>query len=162
MKRWYVVHTKQNGERTAEANLVRQGFRSYCPQISAIPAKVQRVPLFPRYMFVELDLDADPWRSVNGTIGVVGLVQFGPKPSPVPPGVVEDIMRREGEDGLIVLPHPYPRLQAGDEIVLSNGPLDRQLGIIHRLTGPRRAEILLQLMGREVKVTAPLSQVSAA
>lgn len=162
MKRWYVVHTKRDGERIAEINLERQGFRAYCPQISAIPSKVRRVPLFPRYMFVELDLDAELWRSVNGTIGVVGLVQFGAKPSPVPAGVVEDIMCRADEDGLIVLPHPYPMLQAGDEIILSNGPLDSQPGIIHKLTGPRRAEILLQLMGRQVKVTAPLSQVSAA
>jgi transcriptional antiterminator RfaH len=161
MKRWYVVHTKRDGERIAEVNLTKQGFRTYCPQISAMPSKVRRVPVFPRYLFVELDLDADLWHSVNGTFGVVGLVQFGTKPSAVPPGVIEDIMCRENEDGMIVLPHPYPMLQAGDEIVLSDGPLDCQPGIIHRLTGPRRAEILLHLMGRQVKVTAPLSQVSA-
>ena len=161
MKRWYVVRTKPNGEHIAEVNLAQQGFRAFCPQISAIPSKVRRVPLVPRYLFVELDLDADLWRSVNGTFGVVGLVQFGPRPSAVPAGIVEDIIGRENEDGLIVLPHPYPMLQAGDEIVLSDGPLDCQPGIIHRLTGPRRAEILLHLMGRQVKVTAPLSQVSA-
>lgn len=161
MKRWYVVHTKRDGERIAEINLAQQGYRTYCPQISAIPSRVRRVALFPRYMFVELDLDSAPWRSINGTMGVVGLVQFGPKPSAVPDGVVEDIMRREDSDGLIVLPDPNLNLRAGDKIMLSNGPLDQQLGVIHRLTGPRRAEILLHLMGRQIKVTAPLNQVAA-
>jgi transcription antitermination factor NusG len=34
--------------------------------------EVRRVPFFPGYLFVALDLDHDQWRSVNGTIGVSG------------------------------------------------------------------------------------------
>ena len=167
MRRWDVINTHAQSERKAVWHLENQGFRVYLPQYMKRRRHARRVdmvkaPLFPRYLFVELDLDADLWRSVNGTFGVVGLVQFGPRPSAVPAGIVEDIIGRENEDGLIVLPHPYPMLQAGDEIVLSDGPLDCQPGIIHRLTGPRRAEILLQLMGRQVKVTIPLSRVRVA
>lgn len=162
MNRWFVVRTKASSERVAEINLQRQGFRSYCPYIAAARANVRRVPLFPRYLFVELDLEAALWRSVNGTFGVVNLVQFGPKPSAVPAGVVEEIMSRENEDGLIMLQPEDSSLQAGDKIVLSDGPLDQQFGIIIRLPGQRRAEILLHLMGRQVKVTTPLSHVRVA
>ena len=167
MSRWYVVNTQIHNEEKAAFHLNRQGFETYLPKYLKKRSHARKIswvsaPMFPRYLFVELDLDADLWRSVNGTFGVVGLVQFGPRPSAVPAGIVEDIIGRENEDGLIVLPHPYPMLQAGDEIVLSDGPLDCQPGIIHRLTGPRRAEILLQLMGRQVKVTIPLSRVRVA
>lgn len=162
MNRWFVVRTKPGAERVAEINLQRQGFRSYCPYIAATRSKVRRVALFPRYLFVELDLEAEPWRSVNGTFGVVNLVQFGPKPSAVPAGVVEAIMDSENEDGLIMLPQEGSSLRAGDRVVLADGPLDQQFGIIFRLPGQRRAEVLLHLMGRQVKVTAPLSHVRVA
>lgn len=162
MNRWFVVRTKPGSERVAEINLQRQGFRSYCPYIAATRTSARRVPLFPRYLFVELDLEAALWRSVNGTFGVVNLVQFGPKPSAVPAGVVEEIISRENEDGLIVLQPEDTSLRAGDKIVLSEGPLDQQFGVIIRLPGQRRAEVLLHLMGRQVKVTTPLSHVRVA
>ncbi len=162
MKRWYVVHTKSGGENLAVVNLGRQGFTTYCPLIRSIPPKLKRVPLFPRYLFVELDIDAAPWRCVNGTIGVTGLVQFGPRPSAVPDGVVEELMKRENDEGLVVLPNPVPRFRAGDRVVVSHGPFVEQLGVVNRMTGAQRAELLLQFMGRQVKVTAPLNQVSVA
>lgn len=162
MKRWFVVRTKPSSERVAEINLQRQGFRSYCPYIAAAKSNVRRAPLFPRYLFVELDLEAALWRSVNGTFGVMNLVQFGPKPSAVPVGVVEDIMSRENAEGLIVLQPEDLSLRAGDKVVLADGPLDQQFGVIVRLPGQRRAEVLLHLMGREVKVTTPLSHVRVA
>jgi len=162
VNRWFVVRTKPSSERVAEINLQRQGFRSYCPYIAAARTNVRRVPLFPRYLFVELDLEAALWRSVNGTFGVINLVQFGPKPSAVPAGVVEEIMSRENEDGLIMLQPEDPSLRAGDKVVLADGPLDQQFGVIIRLPGQRRAEVLLHLMGRQVKVTTPLSHVRVA
>ncbi len=159
MSCWFVVRTKPSSERVAEINLQRQGFRSYCPYIAGVRANVRRIPLFPRYLFVELDLETARWRSVNGTFGVANLVQFGPKPSAVPAGVVEEIMSRENADGLIMLQPEDPSLRAGDKVVLADGPLDQQFGVIIRLPGHRRAEVLLHLMGRQVKVTTPLSHI---
>ena len=78
-KRWYVAHTKPGQERMAEGHLERQGFHVYLP----LREKKRRIgrrtdiikaPLFPRYLFVELDLSVDRWRSVNGTFGVAYLV----------------------------------------------------------------------------------------
>ena len=58
---WYVVHTHPNGEARAEHNLRRQGFHTYLPRYlrrTRHARKTQLVPrpLFPRYVFVALDL----------------------------------------------------------------------------------------------------------
>lgn len=158
MKRWYAVFCKPGDESVAEANLERQGFRAYCPRIAATRNGIGRAPLFPRYLFVELDLDHAPWRAVNGTYGVVGLVQFGQRPSALPVGVIEEIMSREGLDGLIQLPEQVPFLH-GDSVVVEAGPLFEQLGIYQGQAGSGRALVLMHLLGREIKVKLPSAQI---
>ena len=49
-------------------------------------------PLFPSYIFVALNLDVDPWRSVNGTFGVTRLIMAQDRPLPVPVGIVETLI----------------------------------------------------------------------
>lgn len=66
---WYVVQTQPNGEARAEAHLRRQGFRTYLPRYLRSrrhARKTQMVPrpLFPRYLFVGLDLARDRWRTI--------------------------------------------------------------------------------------------------
>jgi transcription antitermination factor NusG len=41
-------------------------------------------PLFPGYIFVQLDLTRDRWRSVNGTFGIASLIMQGERPHAVP------------------------------------------------------------------------------
>ena len=69
-------------------------------------------PLFPGYIFVELDLDRSAWRSITGTFGVVQLVSTGERPAPVPAGVFEEITARAGSDGLIELLGRKVRVEA--------------------------------------------------
>lgn len=161
MKRWYAVFCKPASESIAEANLIRQGFVCYCPRIAATANGLGRATLFPRYLFVELDLDASPWRSVNGTFGVVGLVQFGPRPSALPLGAVEEIQAREDERGLISLPK-QSALQPGDGVVVEAGPLFEQLGIYKGMTAQGRAMVLMRLLGREINVRLPSAQLRRA
>lgn len=161
MKRWYAVFCKPAGESIAEANLIRQGFHCYCPRIAATANGLGRAPLFARYLFVELDLDASPWRSVNGTFGVVGLVQFGPRPSALPLGTVEEIQAREDERGLVRLPE-QSALKPGDGIVVEAGPLFEQLGIYKGTTAQGRAMVLMRLLGREITVRLPSAQLRKA
>ena len=72
---WFVVATKPNGERSAEMNLLQQGFDVFFPLIEKTRRHARRVdtvqkPLFPGYLFVQFDSSTTPWRSINGTIGL--------------------------------------------------------------------------------------------
>ncbi len=160
MMRWYAVFTKSASESVAEANLERQGFHAWCPRIAATRSGVGRAPLFPRYLFVELDLDAAPWRSVNGTFGVVGFVQFGPRPSALPVGVIEALQERQGKNGLIELPKQAP-FKPGDNVAIEAGPFLHQVGIYEGMAGASRAHVLMRILGGEVRVKLPAQVLRA-
>ena len=74
-ERWFLAHTLPKSERKAELHLGAQGFRTYLPQFQktirhARQLRTVRAPLFPRYLFVILDLERDRWLSVRSTVGV--------------------------------------------------------------------------------------------
>jgi transcriptional antiterminator RfaH len=89
MMRWYVVHTRAQAEASALWHLTNQGFLCFLPRVPqfrshARQTRLMRVPLFPRYLFVRLDLSETRWRAINGTRGVVSPLANGPHPLPVP------------------------------------------------------------------------------
>src|SRR5262249_54294718 len=93
-QRWYLVHTLPHCERRAQLHLGAQGFRTHFPTIQktirhARQLRTVRAPLFPRYVFLILDLGRDRWLSVWGTAGVSSLYSCGDRPVPVPEGIVE-------------------------------------------------------------------------
>lgn len=161
MRRWYAVFAKPGREAVAEANLIRQDFRPYLPRVPASKRGGGRAPLFPRYLFVELDVEAGPWRAVNSTFGVIGLVQFGPRPSPVPHGVVEAIMEREGPDGLVQLPKQVP-FQPGDRVSVEDGPLLARIGVFDGMAAAGRARVLMDLLGGKISVQVPAAVLRKA
>src|SRR5881227_2534931 len=108
--RWFLVHARPHCESKAQLNLRAQGFRTYLPQIQktvrhARQLRTVQAPLFPRYLFVILDLERDPWLSVRSTIGVSRLFTQEGRPVPVPSGIVESLIGRS--DGKLL------RLDAG-------------------------------------------------
>lgn len=158
MRRWYAVFCKPASERIADANLERQGYITYLPCIAATAKGVGRAPLFPRYLFVSLDLETERWRSIESSYGVAHLVRFGLLPSPLPEGVVEEIRAREGADGLIELPKQVP-FQPGDQVAVEGGPLLAQIGVYEGTNATGRARVLMALLGGQVRVTLPMTQL---
>jgi len=165
MRRWYAVHTHPRAEGKAEFNLRRQGFDVYCPRLQVQRRHARRVdtvlrPLFPRYLFAAIDVDEQPWRAVNGTFGVASLVGRGERPAPVPEGLVEAIAAREAETAGIVL--PPPSFRPGELLVLEDGPFRDLAGRFERMSDAERVTLLLDLMGREVRVAAHHTAVRRA
>jgi len=164
MKRWYVAQTRAHAEERARLNLERQGFSTYLPRYKrerrhARRREVVKAPLFPGYIFVQLDLDSAPWRSIDGTFGVVRLVAFGERPAAVPAGVVEEIAGRAGKDGLIEL-EPR-RLRKGEALRIVAGALADCLGFFERMADRDRVVLLLDLLGRKVRVEAPRTALAS-
>src|SRR5579859_2346331 len=86
-ERWFLVHTLPRSEQRARLHMEAQGFRTHLPQISktvrhARKLRTVRVPLFPRYLFIVLDLGRDRWLSVRSTFGVACLVTCDDRPVP--------------------------------------------------------------------------------
>lgn len=164
--RWYVVHTQPHNERRAELNLQRQGFSTYLPRYLRSRRHARRTetvarPLFPRYLFVAIDVARDRWRAIQSTFGVCQLVLAGDEPVPVPEGVIEQIRSREGEDGFVTL-GLAAGLRPGSQVQLVDSIFANYRGVIDRIADDRRIAVLLDLLGREVRVFVPAASVRPA
>jgi len=158
MKQWFVVHTHAHGETKARINLAQQGFEPYLPVYAkqrrhARKVETVRAPLFPRYLFVHLDPEAARWRAIRSTIGVVDLVTIDNRPSPVPEGVVDGLRARAADAGLNTLPPAGP--QRGDPVRILGGALADHEGLFDGLSDAERVTVLLDLLGRTVRVKVP-------
>ncbi|MCC5977793.1 MAG: transcriptional activator RfaH [Salinarimonas sp.] len=160
---WYAVQAQPHGEMRALHNLERQGFDAYLPRYVKQVRHARRTrtiatAFFPRYLFVQLDLDLQRWRSVNGTFGVCGLV--GPRdcPSRVPEGIIAGLRAREDEDGFIAVRHPAARWKPGDPVRISDGKAFHGCeGLFEGLNDEDRVRVLLDLLGRKVRVTLDIA-----
>ena len=164
MMHWYAVYTKPRMELWARSNLWSRDFEVYLPRYLKWRRHARRSewvprPLFPSYLFVRADLDAGDTRRVNTAPGVRYMVSFGDRPSPVAHEIIEEIRSREGEDGLIRLNEPS-RFKRGERLRVTGGVLCEQVGLFEYASDERRVIILLNLLGRKVRVHLAASHVS--
>lgn len=153
--RWYAFSALPHREAAAEANLVRQGFAVFVPRLKTVQqraagSETKTVWLFPRYGFVALDVERQPWRSVNGTFGVANLVMAKDWPLPLPRGIVEEMRAVADADGVI---RADLDLTPGATVELVSGPFAGTLATLVSLDGRGRAELLLSLLGGGARVT---------
>jgi transcriptional antiterminator RfaH len=166
VQRWYVVHSQPKAEAKAVAHLNRQGFETYLPRYLKRRRHARRVeivpaPLFPRYLFVAIDLGTQRWRSIFSTVGMSRLVCDGEMPTAVPDQVVDTLRGRHDGSGYVKLDQ-RPNFHPGDRIRVLNGAFVDCLGLYEGLKGSERVAILLDLLGRKVRVMVDVESVVAA
>jgi transcriptional antiterminator RfaH len=165
-RRWYVVQTHVHSELKASQHLRRQGFDIYLPRYIKQRRHARRIeqvatPLFPRYVFVGIDMTTQRWHAIKSTVGVTRLVTNGDAPAAVPHGVVEGLRRREDSNGFVLLDH-RPRFAPGDKVRIAQGTFCDCLGLFEGLSGKERSAILLDLLGRKVRVVIDSELIDAA
>lgn len=164
--RWYVVQTQPNAEHKAASHLGRQGFATYFPRYMKRRRHARRVdlvgaPLFPRYLFVSIDVTMQRWRSIYSTIGVSRLICAGDVPTAVPDAIVATLKQREDAAGFIQLERK-PLFHAGDTIRVLDGVFRDCLGLYDGMSDRDRVAVLLDLLGRKVRVLVDAESVVAA
>jgi transcriptional antiterminator RfaH len=164
--RWYVVQTHVHSETKAVTHLDRQGYVTYLPRYLKRRRHARRIetvaaPLFPRYLFVAIDVAAQRWRSIQSTIGVTHLVRNGDEPAIVPNGVIEQLRGREDELGFIRL-DTRPRFARGEKVRVVDGIFDACVGLFEGMADRERVAILLDLLGRKVRVVLDGESIAAA
>ena len=165
MTSWCAVHTHARSEDKAAFHLRRQGYTVFLPKHLKRRKHARRIdwvpaPMFPRYLFVALDPDAGQWWSIRSTIGVSSLLCFGDVPAVVPMDIITEIKARQDEKGFVKT-HAGHTFKRGDRVRIISGPLNDLEGLLESPTDEERVTVLLNLMGREVKVRVPLETVYA-
>lgn len=163
---WYVVQTQVNSELKAVRNLLRQGFETYLPRYlkrRSHARKIEQVaaPLFPRYLFVKVDLATQRWRSIQSTFGVSHLVLNGSEPARIGSDVMRVLKAREDGSGFVKLDRRAQFL-LGAKVRILGGAFTDNLGLFDGLGDRDRVAVLLDLLGRKVRVSLDADMVAAA
>jgi transcriptional antiterminator RfaH len=164
--RWYVVQTQVNGEAKATQNLQHQGYEVYLPRYLKRRRHARKIdftakPLFPRYMFVAVDLATQRWRSIQSTFGVTRLVCNGEDPAAMPEGIIAALKAREDDKGFVKLDLTSP-FAPGDKVRVLEGAFTGNAGLFNGMADHDRVSILLDMLGRKVHVLLDADMVTAA
>lgn len=157
MLRWYLIHTKPCGEVMAQVNLQRQGFGVYLPRVLLTVRRRGRwqeaiAPLFPRYLFLQLNEGRQALAPVRSSVGVSAVVRFGPQCAVVPDQIVQDLrLRADPQTGLHRLVG-QSALVAGSPVHIGAGAFEGLNGVFQRQAGPDRVVVLMSLLGQEAAV----------
>ena len=166
MKAWYAVYTKAQEEVWAQNNLEERGLEAYLPRYRKRRFHARRLdyvaaPLFPRYLFVHADLAAGQRPRIVTAPGVSYLVSFGDRAAALADPVIAEIRDREGADGLIRL-GSEEGFRQGEKVRVRDGAFCERIGIFDSMADDRRVFILLDLMGRQVRVKVASDVLSGA
>ena len=164
--KWYVVQTHPRAEVKAAENLHRQGFSTYLPRYLKRRRHARRVetvaaPLFPRYLFVAVDMATQRWRSIQSTIGIMQLVRNGNEPAAIHARIIDALKSRENEHGFIQLDQRQA-FRPGDKLRVIDGAFCDSFGSFEGMSDKERVTILLDLLGRKVRVRLDVEFVTAA
>lgn len=151
--KWYVVRAKPRQELRALANLQNQQIEAFMPQIKVTKLRrgkrTQTVePMFPGYLFIELDHYQTAYYKVRSTYGVAKILTFGEQPAIVPPALIEELQNISAETTQGVSEN-LPTI--GQRMEITEGPFKGMLGKIIELDGDSRCVVLLEWLQSEVK-----------
>ena len=163
---WVVANTHANQERLAHDNLLRQGFKVYCPKIRKFTRHARRIqqvlrPLFPGYIFIRLNPEREQWRLIDSTFGVRNLIRFGERPGTIPEQFVERLHATE-TDGVVSLPKARDRYSVGEQVRLRGGPFEGLIATVVASSECDRVVVLMELLRRSVRVQLATNEIVPA
>lgn len=162
MEDWLVAHTKPRAElRTRDVLQRYDGVAVFLPLVSVAhhgrPCTVE--PLFPRYLFVQMDplqVPPDLWQT---TPGLLGFVKFGEAFARVSTEVIrmiqEQISAVERRGGL-----PAHDFQPGETVRIRNGALQGLFAVFEGpLTPSQRVTVLVDFLRKGCRVQIPIEDL---
>lgn len=137
---WFAVCTMPKCERRVSSALSAAGYRCFLPEMTrwvshARIRTVARRPLFPRYLFVEVDPDLQGFGPIYLADGFDYILSCDGVPVPLPRTEVETLLRRqlEGEFDLAASHH----MGKGSKVAIVEGKYDGLFAIITGVSGRR-------------------------
>jgi transcription antitermination factor NusG len=150
--KWYAVYLRSKNEKKVHSELTRKQVHCFLPMVEEVRLWSDRkkriqVPLFPGYVFVQIDLGQR--LSVLQTEGVVRFVGTSDRPSSIPENQIRWVQ--------IVVGHPETvrreqYLSAGQPVQVTAGPFKGVRGFVSRFKGSTRIVIALESIARAVSV----------
>jgi transcription antitermination factor NusG len=156
---WFALQVHSNYERRVADLLSEKGYECYVPLLHCRRQWSDRVkelslPLFPGYVFCELDVENR--LPVLVTPRVRGIVGAGKKPLAIPDEELA-MVRTVVSSGLMSGPHPY--LNAGQRVLIERGPLAGVKGTLVDVKGSARVVVSIELLQRSIAAQVEMNWV---
>ncbi|MAO14530.1 transcription/translation regulatory transformer protein RfaH [Marinobacter sp.] len=157
---WYALqHKPAQGDRALQ-HLQNQEVACFYPKVEVEKIKAGRrirklEPLFPGYLFVNLEQTDPMWSKLRSTRGVARIVGFANKPAAIADEVIEHIkvsLDKVAEQGGI---------KPGQQVELDEGPFKGISAIFQAYDGEERAIVLITFMQKVQSVRVSLSSLKS-
>lgn len=156
---WYALqHKPAQGDR-ALTHLQNQDIACFYPKITVEKIRAGKrtkklEPLFPGYLFVNLEQTDPMWAKLRSTRGVIRVVGFANKPAAIPDDVIQHI-----KDSLDTVAE-QGGIKPGQTVELDDGPFKGISAIFQAYDGEERAIVLISFMQKQQTVKVPLSTLT--
>lgn len=150
-KRWYLIQCKPRQDFRALENLLFQGYECLLSTHNIERLRngqwtSQREPLFPGYLFIELDTELDNWMPIRSTRGVSQIVRFGGVPLPIPDKIIHRLRNRNSA--------LENEINPGDKVLVDWGGNTDIEAVFLAKDGSERVLLLLDILHRHVRISA--------
>ena len=175
-KRWYVVHTYSQFEKSVQRALVeriaREGMADLFGQI-LVPVEevvelksgqknISERKFFPGYVLVQMEMTDDTWHLVKSTPKVTGFIGgSATRPTPISEKEVESIMQQIQEG--VEKPKPKVLFEVGEAVRVTEGPFNDFHGNVEEVNYDKsKLRVSVLIFGRATPVELDFGQVEKA
>lgn len=163
---WYAVHTRSRHEDMAHLGLTQKAFNAFLPKMEVWSKRKDRrkrimIPMFPGYLFVELDsVDNQTKVNVLKTFGVVRILGKPRSAEPIPvPDAKIDAIQRIVRSKVEVQQFQYPKV--GEPARITDGPFKGIEGLVLRTDYEKELFVIaIELLQRSVAIKLEGFQIS--
>ena len=156
---WYVLRTIPRLEYLAEKELRQDDYEVFSPRVNQ-PSQQDGASdalLFPGYMFLRCDPEADGWPSFRMAHRVIGWVRFGGVIPSIPDAAISAISNQLENSGQGL----WKRFEKGEKVFVHSAGLECFAEMLEATKSPQsKSKVLLHFMGRLVKAQIPWSDLS--
>ena len=155
---WYALqHKPSQGDRALQ-HLQSQGVVCFYPKITVEHIRAGKrtrklEPLFPGYLFVNLERTDAVWAKLRSTRGVLRVVGFANKPAPI-----DDVVIRHIKDSVDSVAK-QGGIKPGQIVQLTDGPFEGINAVFEAYEGEARAIVLINFMQTQQRVKVPVASV---
>lgn len=153
---WYALQLKPAQGNRALDNLQNQNITCFYPKVMVERIKsgkrAKRLePLFPGYLFINLEQSDPMWAKLRSTRGVIKVVSFANRPAPIEDAVIDHI--RQSVRAVEV----QGGIKPGQAVDIDEGPFRGLQAIFQNYDGDERAIVLIAFMQTQQSVTLPVT-----
>ncbi|WNC71192.1 transcription/translation regulatory transformer protein RfaH [Thalassotalea psychrophila] len=156
-QKWFLLTSKSREEQRAFDNLTSQGFEVFLPKISKVIKRqgvksVSLVPLFPNYLFINLNDSEANFNAIRSTRGVGSFVRFGLNHATIQTNLIEKIKGdvKDGESNQSL--EQMLNFTSGEKVEISDGPFKGLQAIYQVKNGLERSILLINMLGQQNEV----------